>query len=97
MGKSITKDGGQNPLEPARNMCKIIHGPRISNFKEIYKFLNNTKIAYKANSKNKIYKLIDKLIIQKKQKNSNNNLDKEGKKILVKYVNEINSFLKIDD
>jgi 3-deoxy-D-manno-octulosonic-acid transferase len=97
MGKSITKDGGQNPLEPARNMCKIIHGSKVSNFRDIYKFLNNKKIAYKANSRNKIYELIDKLIAQKKQKNNNNNLNKEGKRILVKYVNEINSFLKIND
>ena len=40
-------DGGQNPLEPATK-CRIFHGPKISNFKEIYKYLNKQKIAIKV-------------------------------------------------
>ena len=35
MGGSLINHGGQNPLEPARAGCKIIHGPHIANFKEI--------------------------------------------------------------
>ncbi len=50
MGKSLSKKlikvGGQNPIEPAKCGCKIYHGPYISNFKEIYKFLGEKKIAY---------------------------------------------------
>ena len=50
MGKSLSKKlikvGGQNPIEPAKCGCKIYHGPYISNFKEIYKFLKEKKIAY---------------------------------------------------
>ncbi len=49
MGKSLSKKlikvGGQNPIEPAKCGCKIYHGPYISNFKEIYKFLKEKKIA----------------------------------------------------
>ena len=49
MGKSLSKKfikvGGQNPIEPAKCGCKIYHGPYISNFKEIYKYLNEKKIA----------------------------------------------------
>ena len=40
LGKSLTVDGGQNPLEPARFGCKIIHGPNIENFKEVYELLS---------------------------------------------------------
>ena len=39
MGGSFIKHGGQNPLEPARKNCKVLHGPSIYNFDEIYEFL----------------------------------------------------------
>ena len=44
MGGSFIKHGGQNPLEPARKNCKVLHGPSIYNFNEIYEFLE--KIIY---------------------------------------------------
>ena len=54
MGKSLSKKlikvGGQNPIEPAKCGCKIYHGPYISNFKEIYEFLKNKKIAHEVKS-----------------------------------------------
>ena len=39
LGGSIIKHGGQNPLEAARYGCKILHGPNVWNFDEIYKLL----------------------------------------------------------
>ena len=36
LGGSI-KRGGQNPLEAARHGAKILHGPNIDNFKDIYR------------------------------------------------------------
>ena len=50
LGGSIIKRGGQNPLEPARFGAKILHGPNIDNFKDVYKYLNQLKISYKINS-----------------------------------------------
>ncbi len=50
MGGSLIKHGGQNPLEAARNGCKIIHGPYINNFKDIYKLLDNLNISEKIHS-----------------------------------------------
>ena len=44
MGGSIIKHGGQNPLEAARYGCKIIHGPNIENFRDIYKLLDKNNI-----------------------------------------------------
>ena len=35
----MIKHGGQNPLEAARYGCRILHGPNIWNFNEIYKLL----------------------------------------------------------
>ncbi len=46
--KSLTNDSGQNPIEAARLGCKIYHGPNVSNFEEIYKYLgdlNMTKVV----------------------------------------------------
>ena len=40
LGGSLIKHGGQNPIEPSKFGCKIFHGPNVSNFKEIYKYLN---------------------------------------------------------
>ena len=45
LGGSIIKRGGQNPLEPARFGAKILHGPNIDNFKDVYKYLNQLKIS----------------------------------------------------
>ncbi len=45
LGGSIIKRGGQNPLEPARLGAKILHGPNIDNFRDVYKYLNQLKIS----------------------------------------------------
>ena len=45
LGGSLINHGGQNPLEAARYGCNILHGPNVSNFDEIYKFLNSQNIS----------------------------------------------------
>ena len=45
MGGSLTNRGGQNPIEPARYGAKILHGPNINNFKEVYAFLKSLSIS----------------------------------------------------
>ena len=47
--ESLTKDSGQNPIEPARLGCKILHGPNVSNFEDIYKYLETLKITKQIN------------------------------------------------
>ena len=36
LGKSFAGGGGQNPIEPARLACAILHGPMIGNFADAY-------------------------------------------------------------
>ena len=45
MGGSLINHGGQNPLEPAKLGCKIIHGPNTSNFREIYNKLGKMGVS----------------------------------------------------
>ena len=46
LGKSLTKNkGGQNPIEPARYGAKILHGPNINNFKEVYALLKSMRVS----------------------------------------------------
>ena len=51
LGKSLTKnlikDSGQNPIEPSLLGCKIFHGPNVSNFDEVYKYLNSLGVTNK--------------------------------------------------
>tara|TARA_B100000902_G_scaffold399778_1_gene472488 strand:+ start:2554 stop:3801 length:1248 start_codon:yes stop_codon:yes gene_type:complete len=58
MGGSLIKHGGQNPLEASRLGCKILHGPNINNFKDIYKLLQKLKISQKINTNNNLTKSI---------------------------------------
>ena len=53
VGGSIIKHGGQNPIEASRLGCKILHGPNVSNFKEIYELLKSLMIF--GNNPNKSY------------------------------------------
>ena len=45
LGGSIISRGGQNPLEAARFGARILHGPNVDNFKDVYKLLKFFKIS----------------------------------------------------
>ena len=94
LGGSLIKHGGQNPLEAVRYNCNILHGPNISNFNEIYKFLNKQKISKKIINLNQTANVLQKLFNSKKsQKNIKDKINKIGQKILEKNINEINLIL----
>ena len=94
MGKSLTTDGGQNPLEAARDNCSIIHGPRVSNFSEIYKFLDKEKISFKIKNQKQLYKKLE-FLLANKNKNSKikNRINKIGNVILLKNLKVIESLV----
>lgn len=95
LGGSLIMHGGQNPLEAVRYNCNILHGPHVTNFNEIYKFLNKQKISKKIYSLNQATKILDKLLTSKKpQKNVKDKINKIGQNILKKNINEINLILK---
>jgi 3-deoxy-D-manno-octulosonic-acid transferase len=45
MGKSLVAEGGQNPIEPAKLGCAILHGPNVDNFADIYAELSAAHAA----------------------------------------------------
>ena len=93
IGKSLTAFGGQNPLEPARHNCSIIHGPNVSNFKEIYEFLDKKKISIKVKNESQLYSKIYKLIGRKNSVNIKDKINFIGLKILNKNLMEIKSLI----
>jgi len=94
LGGSLIRHGGQNPLEPARVGCKIIHGPNINNFNEVYSLLDKNKISIKVNNLNQLIKEVG--IILKKNISSEKliyKLKKLGNVILYSTLLEIKKFI----
>lgn len=86
LGGSLINHGGQNPLEAARIGCNVLYGPNIYNFREVYSFLNNIKIAQKVSGENDIIKKLFVLFQNKNRSNKNYlNLRSIGTKILKRY------------
>ncbi len=93
MGGSLIDRGGQNPLEAAKLGCKIIHGPHVSNFKEIYGKLETLEISKKFLDYNYGSKLIERENIKKQRNFSNKKLINYGEKILNLTYSEIKKFI----
>ena len=93
MGKSIYAYGGQNPIEAARLGNRIIHGPNIENFIEVYNFLGKQRISTKITS----YKSLENLIVKfDRKKNYSQQIIKKlaytGNQILLNNEKEINKY-----
>ncbi len=94
LGGSIINRGGQNPLEPLRLGCKVLHGPHIQNFEEVYNLLKKNNLSLKFNNTNQLVKLIKKSF--KIKPNSSTKilkLKKMGSNILNETFNEITKYL----
>ncbi len=95
LGGSLINHGGQNPLEAVRYNCNIIHGPNVSNFSEIYRFLNKQKVSNKIHNLNQASNILTKLLsYKKKQTNIKYKINAIGQKILKKNMHEINLILE---
>jgi 3-deoxy-D-manno-octulosonic-acid transferase len=95
LGGSLIKHGGQNPLEAARYGCKILHGPNVSNFKEIYSLLSNYSVSHKITNLNEITNNVDKIFNNKTNSlNIKNKIKDLGDKILNSTLKEVNFFIK---
>ena len=82
LGGSIINRGGQNPLEAARYGAKILHGPFVSNFTDIYNLLKSNKISKKIYTATQLSKEIS----FKKNVQSGLKIKIIGEKILKKTI-----------
>ena len=89
LGGSIISRGGQNPLEAARFGAKILHGPNIDNFKDVYKLLKSLKISKKIQSP----KQLASSITFRKNKIIGNKIKIIGQKILKKTIKELDCLI----
>ena len=95
LGGSLINHGGQNPLEAARFGCNILHGPNVSNFHEIYRFLKKIKISKKINNQSQMTNHLTKFLSKKiKTEKTKQKLNKIGQKILKSTYKEIAILLK---
>ena len=79
MGGSLIKHGGQNPIEASRLGCKILHGPNVSNFNEIYDLLKSLMISCEVSNENDLYQC---LMTEFNDKNTDN----------IEAINKINNY-----
>ena len=94
LGGSIIKHGGQNPLEAARFGCKILHGPNVWNFDEIYNLLKKYKVSSNVTNSNQLSFKLNKMLGNKdKGKNLEIKIKNLGNKILTSSLNEINFYI----
>jgi 3-deoxy-D-manno-octulosonic-acid transferase len=90
IGGSIINRGGQNPLEAARYGARILHGPNVDNFKDVYKNLSNLKISKKITTPRELASAI----IFKRNKKLGDRIKKIGVKILKETINDLDKLIK---
>ena len=94
LGGSLVPRGGQNPLEPVRYGCNIVHGKHIFNFTEIYTMLRKNKLAFEAKNFSELKKIIFRLMLKEQNnKIKVNKFKKIGKNILAKNFKEIRALI----
>ena len=89
LGGSIIKRGGQNPLEAARYGAKILHGPNIDNFKDVYKLLKSFNVSKKVTTT----KELASSITFRKNKNIGTKIKNIGGIILKKTIKELDNLI----
>ena len=89
MGGSLVPKGGQNPLEAARYGAKILHGPHIDNFKDVFIMLKAIGISKEINSPKK---LASSITFKKNLKGATK-IKKIGGLILKKTIKELEFFI----
>ena len=93
--QSLIKDSGQNPIEPARLGCKILHGPYVSNFAETYNYLKKLRITKEVNDSNKLSLSLIEELQKDKPKNHEIALKIEnyGQNILNNVIMELKKYI----
>ena len=92
LGGSLINKGGQNPIEPARYGAKILHGPNIDNFKEVYAFLKVLKVSKEIKSP---IQFANEVIFKKKMQNVKK-IQKLGDVIFKNTLNKLGKIINYE-
>ncbi len=97
LGGSLIKHGGQNPIEASRLGCKILHGPNISNFIEIYDLLKSLRVSYEVNNENDLYQCLMTTFRDKNIDNVEaiNKINNYGISVFNNVMKEIKAYINI--
>ena len=94
LGGSLIQHGGQNPLEAARLGCRIVHGPNISNFTEVYNLLKKNNISSQISDLKNAKTIINKNLNNKyNYKKIAKKLNSIGNQVLIKNKKEISKYI----
>lgn len=63
VGKSITAEGGQNPVEPALAGRAVLFGPHMENFEAVVKLLLEARGAVQVSSVEELIRVADRLLL----------------------------------
>ena len=93
--KSMAKDSGQNPIEPSRLGCKIFHGPFVSNFAEIYKYLKSLDVTKEVLSPEELNQSLVEELQNNKKKNEQiiQKIENYGLNTLNNVIKEIKIYI----
>ncbi len=93
--KSLINDSGQNPIEPARLGCKILHGPNVSNFAETYDYFKTLGITKEINSSEELSLSVVEDFKANRPKNHGigKKIEEYGSNVLNNVVNEIKKYI----
>ena len=92
---SLIKDSGQNPIEPARLGCNILHGPYISNFSEAYDYLKKLGVTREVNSSDELSMALIEEFKKDKAKNAEivAKIENYGQNILNNVIIELKKYI----
>ena len=93
--KSMASDSGQNPIEPSRLGCKILHGPFVSNFTEVYEYLASLGVTNKILTPEELSKSITKIMENNNKKDDQiiQKIENYGLTTLNNVFNEIKIYI----
>ena len=98
IGKSMIKKlisvGGQNPIEAAKQGCKIYHGPYIYNFQEVYEYLEKYNVSKKIHNFDELFLHLDADFKNNIAKKNLKSIEEYGEKILYKSAEALTQLIK---
>ena len=96
IGGSLVGHGGQNPIESAFVGKKILHGPNIQNFVDVYEILHHMKMTHLINNERQLEIYLEEHYNNPEKISEASSLKKinaEGTQALQKSMEVINQFL----